>query len=130
MPELGENMRPVQSLLPIHAIMPLYDDISALLPHDYSPMLKDILEAASPTKSLEDLHNELGITYNVLQRAATHLEFWKVAMVITKVGSRSLFVVSPEIDLIQAASEGADLTQLTKFCVPTTIKSIDVPQEL
>ena len=115
-----------QKLSPFQSLLLLRDDVLSQLPHDYSPILKTIIEQASPTKSFEDMHNELGISYDLLYSSATHMSYWKMAKIITKISEHSIFTVSPNFN---ASDEDIYeyIGYIKAFSFPRFLKDHDPP---
>jgi hypothetical protein len=74
-------------------------DILSSLPNDSSPLLRQLVELASPTQSIESLSISIGCTLAYIMKLVAHLIFWRKATVIDVVRPRNTFRVAKCADL-------------------------------
>ena len=75
------------------------------------------------------MHNELGISYDLLESAAAHMSYWKMATIITKISEHSIFTVSPSFT---ASDEDVHeyISYIQAFSFPRFLKEHNPPIEI
>ena len=71
------------------------DDLQRLLPVDSASVIRRIVDAADPQKTLKDHMIDLGLPLSAIQRVAQHLVYWRRAVIVNPIDMTSTFNVSP-----------------------------------
>jgi len=70
------------------------EELQRLLPVDSASVVRRVIDAADPQKTLKDHMIELGLPLSAIQRVAQHLVYWGRAVIINPVDLSSSFSLS------------------------------------
>ena len=69
------------------------DDLQRLLPVDSASVIRRVIDAADPQKTLKDHMIDLGLPLSAIQRVAQHLVYWGRAVIVNPIDLSSTFNV-------------------------------------
>jgi len=94
-------MPPAPPLRPYLGLLACFgaEELKAALPSDASPLLFRLLRAATPLRSLHELHVETGIAMPMIFKLALHLQRWHKMRLVLPLNDETLFCVHPDASL-------------------------------
>ena len=88
------DVPPHPALRPYMGLMLTDHDLADVAPRG-SPALNTLLRACHPTKSFLDLVHETGLPLAHVYRLASHLAYWRAALIILPIRRDSVYTVAP-----------------------------------
>jgi len=97
------RLAPTHPTRPYHSVLIL----NANLPSDATPALRratELLDRSGPSKSLGEAADELGMAFGEMATMVDHLCRWGRARLVYVISERSLFFVTPNVDVSEHAA--------------------------